>query len=260
MIMKRVELKLRARRFLAENAGRARLTVALYLLFRLGAIFVSAFFIYCIFLLPDFLENEPYGVPSPFYYALFVLCISIVFGFSAVFNYLLHRWFYCADREENFFRILPVRLQIKIIYLHFLKISRNLSTALFYLLPFAATLLFIVLKLRTGIDGRVFALLLILEFIYLIFGLYFLLISRQKTAFLDADISVFPRTPARQLFENTCERNRDSCRFLAKLKLSFFLWYLLCLLILPIIFVMPYCLETITEYKKTDLEKQGLRR
>gem|GEM_PF-2541989 len=257
--MKRVDLKLRARRFLAENALRARLTVALYLLFRLGAVAVSAFFVYCIFLLPEFLKSEPYGVPSPFYYALFGLCLSIVFGFSAVLNYLLHRWFYFADSKESFFKILPVRFQLKIVYLHFLKISRNISAAMFYLLPFLATLLFILLKLRTGIDSQGFALLLILEFIYLILGLYFLFVSRQKTAFLNAEISDFPRTPARKLFENTCKRGRCFCINLAKLKLSFLLWYALCLLIVPIIFVMPYCLATTAEYRKTELESQALQ-
>lgn len=259
IVMNRTRLKLRARQALAENTAQARIITIIYLIFRLCAYALSAFFVYCILLLPEYLESEPYGVPSAFYFTLFILCLGIVFGFSATLNYLLHRRFCFSDKAGGFFKILPVRFQLKIIYLHFLKISRNLAIALFYLFPFTATLLYIAVKLNSGIDRKLFAPLLVLSLIYLILGLFFLLASRQKTAFLDADFTSSPNTDVRRCFENACKLDRKSCLRLAKLKLSFMLWYLICPAIVPIVFVMPYYLATLAEYKKTEPEEQALQ-
>ena len=258
--MKRVEMKLRARQLIAENAVTARLAVTADIILRLGALSLTAFFIYCIFLLPDFLKAEPYGVPSPFYYALFILCLVIISGCCALRCFFIHRWFYlkAAGMIDVPLKILPVRLQLKIIYLHFLILSRNLSVALFYLMPFAGTVLFIRLKLTNGLDKRLFYMLTVLSLVFLLLGLYYLLASRQKTAFLDTDLLLSPDLSARECFENACKCGRGECFAVARLKLSFIPWLCLCVFIFPILFVAPYCLTTLALYKKTDLEKQGL--
>jgi len=170
--MKRVEMKLMARRLLAENAVTARLAVTADIILRLSALSLTAFFIYCIFLLPDFLKAEPYGVPSPFYYTLFILCLVIILGCCALRCFFIHRWFYlkAAGVNDSLLKVLPFRFQLKIIYLHFLILSRNLSVALFYLMPFAGTVLFIRLKLTNGLDERLFYMLTVLSLVFFCSG------------------------------------------------------------------------------------------
>ncbi len=258
--MKRVELKLRARQLIAENAVKARLAVIADIILRLGALSLTAFFVYCLLLLPDYLKAEPYGVPSPFYYALFSLCLTVISGFYALRSYLIHRWFYLTATGTcgEYCKILPVRFQLKIIYSHFLMLSRNLSVALFYLMPFAGTALFIRLKLTNGLDKRLFYMLTVLSLVFLFLGLYYLLASRQKTAFLDTDLLLSPEQEARECFGNACKCDSAECFAVAGLKLSFFPWFCLCIFVFPILFVGPYYRATLALYKKTDLEKQGL--
>ena len=200
-------------------------------------------------------------MPSPFYYTLFILCLVIISGCYALRSFFIHRWFYlkAAGVNDSQLIILPVRFQLKIIYLHFLILSRNLSAALFYLMPFTGTVLFIRLKLTNGLDRRLFYMLTVLSLFFLLLGLFYLLASRQKTAFPDTDLLLSPDLSARECFENACKCGRDECFAVARLKLSFIPWLCICIFIFPILFVAPYYCATLALYKKTDLEKQGLR-
>lgn len=257
--MKRVDLKLRARQLIAENAVTARLAVTADIILRLGALSLTAFFIYCIFLLPDFLKAEPYGVPSPFYYALFILCLVIITGCCALRCFFIHRWFYlkAAGVNDSLLKILPVRFQLKIIYLRFLCFSHRFSSLLFYLFPFTVSLVYLRFRLTNGMDKRLFALCCALSLILLLLGIYYLFLSMQKTAFADEELLLFSDCSAREIFDSVCSAEPESCRRTAKLKISFLPWYLLCILILPVVFVMPYCLTTLAVYKRTDLDLQG---
>lgn len=223
---------------------------------------LTAFFLYSIILLPDFLSDSDFGIPDAMYYVLFSVCLIIILSFYSVSHYLLHRWFYLSDAQWgtlDYFKILSVRFQLKIIYLHFLGFSKRFSDMLFYLLPFVSCAAVFILKLRNGgLDSRMFGLTSALTAVFFFLGLYYLLAVRQKTAFCDELLAEDKTLSAREVLRQSTESADSRCFELARFKLSFSAWYILCPLIFPIFFVMPYYLEALSQYKKTDLEKQGL--
>ena len=260
--MKRVDLKLRARESLTGRIVSARLVVFIFLLFRLCAVLLTAFFVFIIYLLPGVEAEDFYSIPTVFLYAYFSLCIFTVLCSSAVCSYLFHRWFYVGSSlggAKGFFIILPVRFQLKIVYLHFLKFSKRFGNLVFFLLPFVLASAVFIHKLGgKGIDSRLFFPFLATCTAYLIIGLCYLLAANQKASYCDEILCDCPHSSAHEVLRAAEIINDKQCFALAGLKLSFAGWYLLSVLIVPLFFTVPYYAQTVALYRKTDLESQGL--
>lgn len=260
--MKRVDLKLRARESLTDRIASARLVVLIFLLFRLCAVLLTAFFVFIISLLPKADVEELYSIPIVVFYAYFSLCIVTVLCSAAVCGYLFHRWFYVGNSVEgakSYFRIMPIRFQLKIIYLHFLRFSKRFGNLIFFLLPFALSTAILINKLENkGVDSRLFGLFCAMCIFFLAIGLRYLLGANQKASYCDEILCDCPHSSAHEVLKAAEGLSDRQCFALARLKLSFFGWYLLCVLLVPLFFVIPYYSETVALYRKTDLESQGL--
>ncbi len=187
------------------------------------------------------------------YYLLFSLGIAFSLCFYVLSSYTVKSEYFktsVSDVKFEFFKPLSFNIQLKIIYLHFLRFFKNIFTFVFYLFPSAAVALITLYFLNDGIDGFIFLLLVILFAALLISGLYFSFVSAQSLAFIDEAVFSNPSLTVSQTLKAAKESTAGRCFSLAKFKLSFVVWFLLCVFLIPAFFVIPYYLRCVSLYAK----------
>lgn len=233
------------------------ISVAVRLLFAVCALF-------CIYTLTELKYYFPVSYISyrcVIYYVLFTcgvifsLWLFIVCGFSQ------RRWFIKNDGTltiKNFFYPMPLLSQIKIVYIAFLRAVLSAFCYIFYLLPCTAVA-FITLDtlVNKGIDRTVLLLCFIL-FVFLFFsGLFFAFVSSQRFAFCEEVAAQNPMLTINEIISFSRLKSDGICFELARFKLSFALWFILCLFIFPIGFVAPYYRQSFAVYAQTALAAES---
>jgi uncharacterized membrane protein len=80
----------------------------------------------------------------------------------------------------------------------------------------------------------------------------------QKAALYDETAVSEKNITVTALLKKSVHGFDGNCFFLAKLRLSFFGWLVLCILIVPIFFTAPYYMQTLAVFKMQSLKNQAL--
>lgn len=212
--------------------------------------------VFCAVTLYAFVYSDFSGggtVADAMYYALFSLGIAFSLCFYVLSSYTLKSEYIktsVSDSDFEFFKFISLDIQLKIIYLHFLRFFRNIFLTAFYLSPAAATAVVTLYFLKDGIDRLIFPAVILLFAILLFSGIYFSFVSMQRLAFIDETVFLNPGLSISQTLKKARQSTCGKCFSLAKFKLSFAIWFLLCIFIIPVFFVVPYYLRCISLYAK----------
>ena len=224
----------------AKSAAVGALSFILKMFFTASAVFCS----YIISILSSYTEALalPFGyIP---YYALFISGVTFSVCFFIITDYSEKRWFLknaVGYEKPSFFNGISIRIQMKIIYIKLLKAVISLVVTVLYLIPSAAVLFTMLYKLRnSGIDRMIFIFSSALYLFTVLSGIYFSFVTMQKYALTDEIISLNPNLKTTEIIALSKQKTSGACFRLAKFKLSFIPWFLSCVLVLPLLFVIPY--------------------
>lgn len=196
------------------------------------------------------------------YYALFSLGIIFSVCFYILTSYTFKCGFFKTSVTKcnfEFFNFVNLGVQLKIIYLHFLRFFINIFKSFIYLSPSAAFAVTTIYFLKDGIDYRIFFACVVLFIALFITGLLFAFSSMQKLAFLDEVIYFNPTLSPVETVRIAKQCVNGKCLRTARFKLSFIVWFSLCVFIIPIIFVIPYYNRCISLYAKQTLKVKSPR-
>lgn len=201
------------------------LTVALYALFGLGALFSAAL------------------------YALVSFCSA--------------RWFFKnavhVQRFSAYFTRLSPREAIKLMYLFWLRRLLVLLHFAGYLLPFLVGAGALWLALRTtGLSPHLFYASCAGLAALLLTGLYFGFAAVQKYVFCDALLTLDPARGVVGTLRESRRLSQGLCFACARERLRFAPWLLLCVLLFPILYVAPYSKQSMASVAKLVLDKNHL--
>lgn len=212
--------------------------------------------VFCTAALTVFIKSELYRIDlanDVMYISLFTAGIMFSICFYIITDYILKAEFLKTSiRKERFklFEFLNISLQLKIIYLYSAKFIINFFKTVFYLLPAVLTALVTIALLENGIDKKVFAALCLLFIVLLVSGMYFSFCSCQRLAFLSQAIYLNQSESVFEIIKRARVLSDGKCFEIAHFKLSFLGWKMLCIFILPMIFVVPYYNRCIALYAK----------
>lgn len=237
-------IKATARNITARTNSKSTAVGALSLLLKLFFTSSAVFCLYIISILGSYSEalTLPFGyIP---YYALFISGVTFSVCFFIITEYSEKRWFFknaVGAEKPSFFNNLSIRTQMKIIYIKLLKSVISLIVTVLYLFPSAAVLFTMLYKLRnSGINRMIFIFASALYLFTVLLGLYFSFVTMQKYALTDEIISLNSNLKTTDIIALSKQKTAGVCFRLAKFKLSFTPWFLSCVLVLPLLFVIPY--------------------
>lgn len=258
-----VKAKIDAQKVLMDsrkNAAFICLYTVFLKLFLIAALLVS---IYSLTILPDFAriwENV---------YLKILFCL--LFSLAAVFALLLYaltdfsekRWFYKNTRAAQplsvFFKVPPFRHIFKIAFLFWLRKLFSIGYFFLYLIPFLAGSGVLYYALRTA-DIPITSLYIALGALFCMLPLcaYFGFAAVQRFAFCDGILAENPDCSVVETLRTSKMLAKTYGFASTNLKLRFLLWQAACLLILPLIYVLPYYRQTIGCASKITMDKKHL--
>ena len=255
--------KIDAQRVLMRTRRRAVAVSVLSLL--LKGVFIVAFCVcvYSLTALPDYRQD----VGNLYLYILFATLFTLGLVFSVLFyawaGASRRRWFYKnAGAQQTvgaYFAKYTFRSFFKSVYLFWLRKLLTLGSFLGYLAPFllgGAALLYL---LRVS-EISVPLLVLSLGFlgVLLVLGVFFGFVSIQKYTFVDGLLANTPNCGVIEALSKSRRIARSTGFALARMKLRFALWMALSVLIVPLVYVMPYYCQSVGCAAKRVLDKKHL--
>lgn len=194
------------------------------------------------------------------FYALFTLEVIISVFVLSVISFNKKRWFfenaYHKNRASRFFGIEKFTVRLKLFFIYVFKKVMNIVWLILFEIPFITTVIAIAYYTQNGgMYRRTFILSLILSSVLFIAGFYFTLASVQKYSlceliiYCNKDINIIEAVKKSKSLT-------DGSRFrLLNYKLSFALWLLSCIFILPAIYALPYINQSMGTLYLKYLEK-----
>lgn len=200
------------------------------------------------FILGEFLSRMPQvGVYiSPLVKRIIISAIGI-FSYIALvpFNYGRDIWFYENARKNRLspvklFSFYGVRKSFGAIKITLAVQVRKFIITLLFLTPSLTVGGYIFFALRQGIGQLIFIALTVSLVVLGITGVFFAFVFCQR--YFLAPYLYFENEPckANEIVNLSCKIMDKKCFETAMLKLSFFPWWLLCILVFPAIYVYPY--------------------
>lgn len=196
------------------------------------------------------------------FYALFALEVIISIFLLSVISFNKRRWFfenaYHKNKIRRFFRVERFKVRLKLFFIFIFKKVMNIVWLILFEIPF--TILAGVVAYYTqngGMYRKTFILCLILSAIIFIIGLYFSLVFVQKYSLCELLIYCDKSTSIIDSIKKS-KSLTDGSRFkLLNYKLSFALWALSCIFILPSIYASPYINQSLGSLHLKYLEKEN---
>jgi len=196
-------------------------------------------------------------------------CLLLSFLLLSPLNLGAVKWYYeLSSGGEASFELLFTYFSSFKLYCRALWYAINLSVrsffwTLLFLLPgsfclAAASWLYSVENIPLYLS--VVSLLMVIGVFLLAFGCVFAFIYLQKYYVASYLICQDNTVPAIQCFKTSCRYSRGSRGFIALFRLSFLLWYLLCVFIFPVLYVIPYTEASYAIYAKYLIQKGNLER
>lgn len=200
------------------------------------------------FILGEFLSRMPQvGVYiSPLVKRIIISAIGI-FSYIALvpFNYGRDIWFYENARKNRLsparlFSFYSIRKSFGAIKITLAVQLRKFIITLLFLTPSVAVGGYIIFALRQGIGQLIFIALTVSSVVLGITGVFFAFVFCQR--YFLAPYLYFENEPckANEVVKLSCKIMDKKCFETAMLKLSFFPWWLLCVLAFPAVYVYPY--------------------
>ena len=200
------------------------------------------------FILGEFLSRMPQvGVYiSPLVKRIIIYATGI-FSYIALvpFNYGRDIWFYENARKNRLspaklFSFYGVRKSFGAIKITIAVQLRKFIITLLFLTPSLAVGGYIIFALKQGIGQLIFIALTVSSVLLGITGVFFAFVFCQK--YFLVPYLYFENEPckANEIVNLSCKIMDKKCFETAMLKLSFFPWWLLCVLVFPAIYVYPY--------------------
>lgn len=224
-----------------------------FILLRFLCLGLSVFFLFMLSALDKFILN----LPQAAYYAVFSLGAFFTLWYFIICGHLQKRTFYFSGKQNHrvkVFHIIKISAQLKIIYLHILRLIINLGTFILYLLPCVATFTVSVYFMQSGMPKIIFYACVALFSMLFLTGMLFFLVSKQRLTFLDEIICSQPSLSAVEVIHYLNEHTRSGKFCLLKFKTSFILWFLSEIFIIPIPFVSAYYNRSLNIYAKSVLK------
>lgn len=252
--------KIEAQKILQSERKKTFFVSLLSIVFTLTMLSAAVFGIYCINMLGSYDKISGNIIMLISFYALFSLEVIISIFILSVISFNKKRWFfenaYHKNNIRRFFASEPFKVRLKSFYFFVFKKVMNIVLFILYEIPFITVIGAIIYYTQnSGIYRRIFILSLIFSAVLFFTGLYFALASMQKYYFCELllycnkDLSVI----------NAIKKSKsltDSSRFrLINYKLSFCLWTLSCILILPAFYALPYINQSFGAVGLKYLEK-----
>ena len=255
--MKRSTFKLRARRILDVNGGSARLTAFFVPCVKLVLLGLTAFFIYS--LSYSFkLENSEFNAAVYLYRAVLILSSFICLILFIYSGFLLKRWYILNNSDMRFsdlFRFPDLKLLIKLLLLSFIKLLYGVSAFAVYEIPFAVTGFLLYRALSLGeVKLGVTVTTAVLAAVLFLGGIIFFFAEFQRFSAAEYILALHPEMKLRHVLRLSFSSVRETKFTLAFFKMSFFGWFLICIFILPLFFVLPYYLQSVAEITKPSLK------
>lgn len=254
--------KIDAQRVLLHTRPHAVAVCLLTLFFKLLFIVSLGTCIYSLTMLPRY-EQVTNIYLKIVLYALFALGGLCCVWLYALVSTALRRWFYknaaAPQPISAYFARPTVKVAFKTAYLFWLRKLLTFGTVFGYLVPFlggAAGFLY-ALRMR-GMSAFLFYFSLGFLAVLLISGLFFGFAAIQKYAFWEGLLTEDPQRGIIDTLAQSRRLARPICFAAARTKLRFAPWGILCLLVFPLIYVMPYYCQSVGCITKTALDKNCL--
>ena len=178
-----------------------------------------------------------------------------VCAFAVVENIILFMlYIYLRLKKDIYFCLfedgLDIKLSLSHVYqavcVYFSKTVRKCVSFLFFLCPATIVSYIFYSLLQNGISYSLLILILVSDFVLLITGVYSYAVYIQKYELIPYVLIKFKYKKIKAIFDMSEKLMEGNCRKLLKLKLCNIPKKLLCLLILPAVYYLPYCkaLET----------------
>lgn len=254
--------KIDAQRVLMHTRPRAVLVCLLTLLFKLLFLAALSICIYSLTMLPSY-EQITNIYLKIVCYALFSLGGVLSVLLYALVSTAMRRWFYKNASSPQpisaYFARPTIRAAFKTAYLFWLRKLLTFGTVAGYLVPFlAGTAGFIYTLRMRGISEFLFYFSLCFLTVLFVSGLFFGFAAIQKYTFLEGLLTEDPRRGVIDTLVQSRQIARPICFAAARTKLRFIPWAILCLLIFPLIYVMPYYCQSVGCITKAALDKNHL--
>lgn len=251
--MKTSSVKLLARNINAYCGKKLYFANIFFILLRLIFLCLFVFFLYTLSILHSFALT----LPKAAYYVIFSLGAFFSLWYFIICGHSQKRTFYLSGKKNGrvkIFYIIKISTQIKIVYLHILRILINLGRLVVYLLPSAISFGVCMYFLTSGMPKLIFYACVVLFAALLSAGVLFYLVSRQKLTFLDDVICSQPSLGAVDTIRYLNTHTRTGKFALLKFKLSFTVWFLASLFVFPIPFASAYYQRSLSIYAKSVLK------
>ena len=258
--MKRSTFKIEAREILDLNGASARL-VAFFVPSAKLLITVPIVFALLSLKRAGLLASDGNMLYTYLYYAVIIAVIFIVINILAYLDFLKDRWF-ILNRGDLRFRDLFVGVSLKQQFKCFVLFAlRFLYSAVIFVFFEAPALItgFLLYRSLSSSEMKlsVAAVSALLFFVLLFSGAFFAFSEAQRFSFVGYILAVFPEIKIKNAVKMSGEAVRDKKFFLAFFKVSFLPWFLLCLMLLPLLFVLPYYLQSVAQTVKPSLKASG---
>lgn len=196
-------------------------------------------------------------------YALFSLGAFFSVFFFALTDFSQKRWFYqnAAFKRpvKALFTRIPLSLSFRLFYLFLLRKILIFFTLLGYLAPFGLGTGILYYHMRgAGVSSLLFYAALVLLSGLLLGGIYYGFAAVQRYSFCTCLLCENPSLRVIDTLSTSRKIAKDTALSIARVKLRFLLWFSLCGLLLPALYVLPYYRQTVGCIEKTALDKNHL--
>lgn len=254
--------KLQAEKMLSNSRLAAVFVLIIYYLLKIANFTVISFSFLCIYNIYKADFFFPVKLPVAIYYDVFAICVLVCLYFLTLLKYLKNIWFFENSNngsQHRYFKIIPVRLQFKIIFLHLFKNVNICLTFVFSAVPFSAFSYYFYLNLNKGMP-LYFVLIFTLMLILLLgLSIYFTLLNSLRFNFLDEEIYLNGGKKLFLIYKKCIRDSKNKLFNILMFKLSFIFWFLSCILIVPVFYVMPYYSQSLSQKAKQVLHVYSAR-
>lgn len=161
--------------------------------------------------------------------------------------------------ENNIKKNISVVSVIKAFYVFAIKSLKKITALILFLLPFTVVSAGIIFLLKKGISHSILSCLIICAFSLLSVGLYSYAVYVQKFYLVTFVFLKNKNTRIKEIFELSEKMMNNKCKKILKLKIINLPKKLLCLLVIPAIYYLPYCKVIETDFSLQN-EKPHMRR
>lgn len=153
--------------------------------------------------------------------------------------YKLKKDIYFYDKYDN--SVITVKIVCKTLCVYAIKFIKKIMSLIFFSCPFICVSVLIIYLLKLGISHLSLSVYIIGDMFLLLMGVYSYLVFVQKYHLLPFVLFENPDNNIRDIFKISAKKMNGMCKNMLKLKISNLPEKFLCMLIVPMVYYLPYC-------------------